>query len=84
MATNLPYQLNDQDWHSVQAGSFSGAIQNVGNSPLVGFVAADEDGAPDEGQGGFAIGSDPTPIQIAVGETLYVRTTGTRGAVILA
>lgn len=82
MATMNPVQVTDA-WTSVATGPFSGGLQNVGNTPLVGCVTNDEDGVPSAGRGGFAIYSTPTPISILSGETLYVRSAAPSGSVIL-
>jgi hypothetical protein len=82
MATNQPVILN-ASFQNVQDGEWSGAVQNVGNTPLVGVVADAEDGQPSETEGGFAIYSQPIPINIGVSETLWVRAVGDIGAVVL-
>jgi hypothetical protein len=86
MATNSPVQVG-QLWTSVQAGEFGGSIQNLGNFPLVGFVADGDEKPPPEGAGGFAIYSQPTAIQIGQKQALWVRAVcgeNQAGVVILA
>ncbi len=84
MATKTPVQVTGA-WSEIQVGSWQGAIQNVGNAPLVGNVVVTEDGAPDADAGGFSIGSTETlPISIGANETLYVRACGDAGVVVLA
>lgn len=74
----------DESWSLIKDGAYTGAIQNVGNAPLVGRVVVTLDGAPDEGAGGFTIDGLPDPIQILETESLYVRSAGGQGAVVLA
>jgi len=83
MATNSPVIVGKL-WVSVQAGAFSGAVQNLGNSPLVGFVADTIENPPAEGAGGFAIYSQPIPFALGATQELWVRSTADVGCVILA
>lgn len=87
MATNNPVIVG-KGWTEVWFGSsYSGAVQNLGNSPLIGIVWVEggEGGpVPPDGAGGFSIYSQPVPIQIADGEALFVRSTADVGCVILA
>lgn len=82
MPTNAPVQVGPS-FSAIQTGPWSGSIQNVGNTPLVGTVLLNENTPPDT-DGGFAIYSPPVAIEIADGETLWVRAVGTVGAVVLA
>jgi hypothetical protein len=86
MATLDPVEVTDQ-WTLVYdgdaSGIFTGAIQNLGGTPLVGRVTLA--GVPPEvGAGGFAIYANALPIGIAATEALYVRATGPVGTVIIA
>ena len=72
MSTNSPVQVTDQ-WTSVQVGPFSGGVQNLGNTPLVGFIADGIENPPAIGGGGFAIYSEAQPIGIDAGQELWVR-----------
>lgn len=83
MATPNPVQVTDA-WTSIVAAPFSGAVQNLGNTPLVGFVADGAENPPIEGHGGFAIYSNPTPIEVEAGQELWVRAAAPSGIVILA
>jgi len=85
MSTNAPVTIpEDGSWSEVFSGEFNGGIQNVGNAPLVGLVSDSEAGEPEEGAGGFSIYSQATPIAILGTETLWVRSAGGTGAVVLA
>lgn len=83
MATNDPQKLENLDWQVMQAGPWTGSIQNVGNAPVVGRVVADPD-EPIDGAGGFSVLQDPTQIVINAGETLYCRATAVPAVVVLA
>lgn len=83
MATNTPQTVTDQ-WSGIQDGPWSGSLQNVGNTPLVGVVRIGEDGVPDDGAGGFAIYSPAVAIDIPEGEKLWVRAVGASGVVVLS
>jgi len=82
MATNQPVILN-AGFQNVQDGAWSGAMQNVGNTPLVGLVRDVEAGTPSDTEGGFSIYSQPIPISIGATETLWVRAVGDIGAIVL-
>lgn len=80
MATKNPVTVTTA-WTLVHAGAFTGAIQRVGGSAIVGRVSV---GAPAAGAGGFSVTESPTPIKILGSESLYARTVGGVSAVVLA
>jgi len=86
MSTNSPVIIGTE-WVLIHFGGvYSGAIQNLGNAPLVGCVweQGEGDPVPPEGRGGFSIYSQPIPISIGENEALFVRCTADVGCVILA
>jgi hypothetical protein len=86
MATNSPVIVG-KDWVLIYfGGDYSGAIQNLGNAPLIGCVweQGEGDPVPPEGRGGFAIYSQPIPIALSGMDSLFVRSTADVGCVVLA
>lgn len=84
MATQGPVTTNtDGSWTLVKSGVFSGGIQNVGNAPLVAVVVLTAGGAPEAGIGGFSVLGTIAQIALLSKETLYVRSIGGAGAVVL-
>jgi len=88
MSTDTPVLIpDDGQWVVVLSGTeFSGAIQNVSHSPLVGIVHTPtvDNPQPAQGAGGFAICSQPIPILIGESESLFARSAGGIGSVVLA
>jgi len=82
MATQAPVTVSSA-WTSVFVGAFTGAIQNVGNTPLVANVQP-TGSPPAAGAGGFAVYNTAVSVAVGASETLWVRSVGATGVVVLA